>query len=79
VHRTLNLGFFSIAVVNVSITALAPQKGQFFKLSIALALLFLSLPDFVRCYQFRVNPFQVVVVPIYPRAYILPRIEQPGD
>jgi hypothetical protein len=37
------------------------------------------LPYFVRCYQFRVNPFQVVVVPIYPRAYILPRIEQPGD
>jgi hypothetical protein len=77
VHRTRNLGFFSIAVVNVSITASAPQKGQLFRLSIVLS--FLSLPDFVRCYQFRVNPFQVVVVPIYPSAYILPRIEQPGD
>jgi hypothetical protein len=37
------------------------------------------LPYFVRGYQFRVNPFQVVVVPIYPRVYILPRTEQPGD
>jgi hypothetical protein len=79
VHRTRKRGFFSNDVVNVSITASAPQKGQLFRLSIVLALLFLPLPYFVRGYQFRVNPFQVVVVPIYPRAYILPRTEQPGN